>query len=299
MTCKPPSRLRVFLSELRALPVAGDFLTARRVIVTRPAAQAPAWVAGLRERGLNALSLPLIDIAPVPDPAPLRQAWASLPEYDAVMFVSANAVGAFFDARPAGAPDCLAGAKATPRAWSTGPGTRAELLKCGVESALIDSPLPDSPSFDSEALWLRVSEQVRTGFRCLIVRGGRAEPGLHMTPGPAKASGAGRDWLADCIHSAGGVVDWVVSYERRPPVLGMNAGALLQVAARDGSVWLFSSSEAIDNLRSVAGAQDWSAAIAVVTHHRIGEAARRAGFGVVCESRPDMASLMASIESLP
>ena len=69
-------------------------------------------------------------------------------------------------------------------------------------------------------------------------------------------------------------------------------------AATDGSVWLFSSSEAIGNLVAACPGQDWGRAKAVVTHARIAQAAREAGFPVVCESRPTLAALMASIESL-
>jgi uroporphyrinogen-III synthase len=63
-------------------------------------------------------------------------------------------------------------------------------------------------------------------------------------------------------------------------------------------VWLFSSSEAVAHLRSLAPGQSWSRACALATHPRIAQAARAAGFGVVCESRPTMAELIASIESL-
>jgi uroporphyrinogen-III synthase len=42
----------------------------------------------------------------------------------------------------------------------------------------------------------------------------------------------------------------------------------------------------------------WHQARCVATHPRIAEAARAAGFAVVCESRPAMADLIASIESL-
>jgi uroporphyrinogen-III synthase len=73
---------------------------------------------------------------------------------------------------------------------------------------------------------------------------------------------------------------------------------MVRDAAVDGSVWLFSSSEAIGNLVAACAGQSWSRAKAVVTHARIAQAARQAGFSVVCESRPTLAALMASIESI-
>ena len=64
-------------------------------------------------------------------------------------------------------------------------------------------------------------------------------------------------------------------------------------------MWLFSSSEAIANLRQCLPSLDWHAARALVTHPRIGEAARAAGFGHVTDTRPTLAAVAASIESLP
>jgi uroporphyrinogen-III synthase len=73
-----------------------------RAIVTRPAKEAQLWVADLRALGVDALALPLITIGPVADPAALANAWRTLAQYDAVMFVSGNAVAQFFAQRPAG-----------------------------------------------------------------------------------------------------------------------------------------------------------------------------------------------------
>jgi uroporphyrinogen-III synthase len=48
----------------------------------------------------------------------------------------------------------------------------------------------------------------------------------------------------------------------------------------------------------MAAGQSWHRARAVATHPRIAQAARAAGFSQVCEARPEMAALVASIESL-
>ena len=73
-----------------------------RVLVTRPAEQAGPWVERLRERGIVAEALPLIEIAPPADASALRSAWAGLAACRLVVFVSANAVLHFFAERPAG-----------------------------------------------------------------------------------------------------------------------------------------------------------------------------------------------------
>lgn len=45
-----------------------------RLIVTRPREQALPWVQALRAAGIDAQALPLIDIAPPADAAPVRAA---------------------------------------------------------------------------------------------------------------------------------------------------------------------------------------------------------------------------------
>ena len=249
-----------------------------RVFVTRPEAEAGRWVADLREGGFDAVAFPLIAILPVSDPAPLRAAWARLASYRAVMFVSGNAVRHFFDHSPAGADW-----PATTRAWATGAGTRHALAGAGVDSARIDAPPADSAQFDSETLWTQVAGQVRPADRVLLVRGGDAQ---------GRASG--RDWLAEQVAAAGAQVETVVSYRRAAPQLGDDERGL--AAAPDG-VWLFSSSEAIGHLVSAMPAHSWQSARAIATHPRIAQAARSAGFGVVCESRPGLSAVVRVLES--
>jgi uroporphyrinogen-III synthase len=264
------------------MPVA----TALRVLVTRPAREAARWVPDLRARGLDAVPLPLITIVQPLDPGPLRTAWRQLGGYTAVMFVSGNAVAHFFACSdPSILADWAQGALPT-RAWSPGPGTSAALQQAGLPAARIDAPAVDAAQFDSEALWARVRGQLCPGQRVLIVRGGDGD-----------GRSVGRDWLAAQLASAGVAVDRVVAYRRIAPQLEPAQQALARRAATDGSVWLFSSSEAVANLQLAVPAQDWSRARALVTHPRIGQAAVRAGFGVVRASRPAFADVVASIES--
>ena len=74
-----------------------------RVIVTRPAAQAQAWVRELCEHGLDAVALPLIAIDAAADPEVVHAAWQTLSEYTRGVFVRPNAVEQFFAAAPDGA----------------------------------------------------------------------------------------------------------------------------------------------------------------------------------------------------
>lgn len=252
-----------------------------RVIVTRPQDEASRWLDDLRALGLDAVSLPLIAIQPVPEPDAVVSAWHSLAGCRAAMFVSGNAVRHFFESRPEG----LAWPLPT-RAWATGPGTREALLHAGVAPACIDAPAPDSAQFDSETLWAQVARQVTRGDRIMIVRG--RDAGLQRL---------GRDWLAERVIAAGATLETVVSYLRAVPAWNDEQQACARQSADEGAVWLFSSSQAVAHLCSLLPGQDWSRARAVATHPRIAGAAREAGFGVVCESRPSMDAVSAAIES--
>ena len=255
----------------------------RRVIVTRPAHEGARWVDALKGAGLDAVALPLIAIAPLQDTTELTAARLTVDRRDALMFVSSAAASHFVDAKVA---DVFIAGR-SPRCWATGPGTTRALRESGVPASRIDAPGDDAAQFDSEALWAVVRPQVAPGTRVLIVRGGDAsgQPG-------------GRDWLARTVQSAGGEVEVVASYRRLAPVFGDAERRLATEAATDGTVWLFSSSEGIANLRQAMPGIDWRHASAVATHPRIGEAARAAGFGTVVLSPPGLDALTASIESL-
>lgn len=264
-----------------------------RVIVTRPAREANKWAAALSDTGYDAVALPLVEVAAAPEPHSVSAAWQTLGGFDAAMFVSGNAVEHFFASNVAVAQVFSASSAIKTRALATGPGTVAALLRAGAEAVWIDAPGQDSQQFDSEALWAVMGAQVRPGYKVLVVRGLGA-----VVPEAASSEGHGRDWFANQVLAAGGSVDYVVAYQRVAVRLQGDELALAQQAASDGSVWMFSSSEAIGNLVASCPGRDWSLAKSVVTHPRIGDAARKAGFGTVVESRPSLASLLASIESL-
>ncbi len=268
-----------------------------RVIVTRPEPDAQAWVLALRQHGIEAIALPLISVCPLADTTSLRVAWQHLGDYTALMFVSRSAVEHFFASRPPSGPTLGADAASRTRCWATGPGTSTALSRHGVDARRIDAPATDSGQFDSEALWQVVASAVYAGTRVLIVRGDDdvASVGVDAAdPG----RGYGRDWLAQHLLQAGAQVEFLVAYRRGVPEFGRLARDLASGAARDGSVWLFTSAQAIANLRAGLPHLDWSGARALATHARIAEAARAAGFGVVSQSRPSISDVVASIESI-
>lgn len=252
-----------------------------KVIVTRPLGQAAPWVTRLQALGVEAQALPLLQIEPLADLAPLRAAWARLPGCAMVMFVSANAVGYFF----AAAPNASTG---TPASWpsgvwaaSPGPGTTAALKQAGVPPSWLVEPDPQAGRFDSEALWAEVEFRPWAGRRVLVVRGEE-----------------GRDWLADALRARGAQVDFVAAYRRRAPAFDAAGQQLLadSLALPERYVWHFSSSEGIACLKGLQGPQslgdrsgkvqpasDWAHSQALASHPRIVQSARDIGFGRVHE----------------
>lgn len=284
----------------------------RPVVITRPAAQAGIWQQALQDAGHAVVLLPLMSIHPAPDVQALRAAWLRLQHWHALMFVSANAIEAFFAQRPADLVWPQHGH--APRAWVPGPASAQALRAAGVPGHLIDAPAAQAEQLDSESLWEQVHAQVSPGFELLVVRGGVASavPGSgHAVPQDAQR-GTGRDWLGDQVQAQGGTVDWLQAYQRGAPAWGDAEHALAARARDAGAVWLFSSSACVANLGALtrkavrsnpAGAGDagsyWSGSVAVATHPRIAQAAQALGFGRVELARPALADVLASIESIP
>jgi uroporphyrinogen-III synthase len=270
---------------------------APRVIVTRPEREAQAWAQALQALGVPSEPLPLIEIAGLQDPSPLASAWQAVPQYLAVMFVSANAVRHFMAARPAGSPI------QTCRAWSTGPGTRAALLAEGWPAELIDSPDETAPQFDSEALWELVAPRVIAASQAIDLAGAKTAvpaPAVVLIVRGADAHGqlAGRDWLALQMESAGVQVLQTVAYVRRAPRLSEALQSRARQAVSDGSRWLFSSSEAAQHLLQACPDLNLDRAKALATHPRIALKLKQSGWSCVDLVPAELKAQAQSIKSL-
>ena len=248
------------------------------VLVTRPQPQADEWVAALQALGLRAQALPLLGIAAPADLAPVHAAWHHLGQQAVVMFVSPSAVQQFFAVRPVGLawPPWLIAA-------GTGPGTRQALLTAGVPAGLVLTPPDSAATFDSEALWAVLRPRLDwTGLDVLVVRGE-----------------GGRDWLADTLRQHGAHVHFIEAYRRTAPVLDAAAQRLLRqaLALPHDYCWLFSSSEAVGHLPTLAPGADWRSAVALASHPRIAQTAERLGFGQVQQIAPAPGSVAAALRS--
>jgi len=258
----------------------------RRVILTRPSSDSQVWHTGIASAGYTVADWPLIAIQAASDTQALHTSLTQWPHYQAVMFVSRNAVNHTFSS---GKPAVGWGQT---RCWATGPGTRQALLQAGVPQALIDAPDEQVGQFDTEALWQVVRPGLLADKPVLILRGSEADQA------ETAAQGVGRDWLMQQLQAAGVAVQTVAVYQRVCPQWDEVQREQARLAGADGSVWVFSSSQAIVNVQKLLPGQDWSLAKALATHERIALAATQAGVGNVVVCKPVLGSMLASLESL-
>lgn len=270
------------------------------VVLTRAPADAGPWTEALQAEHFEVLHLPLITVSAASPSAHLLQTLGRLAQYTAVMFVSANAARFLFERASASDVQCFTTTQVTskgPRCWAPGPGTAAELRRCGVPAHLIDQPHTHAAQFDSEALWQQVSPQVGRNSRVLVVRGD--------TAGAANAQGAGRQWLANQCQGQGALVDVAVVYQRTKPLFNSHTAQLLDACAHSpDTIWLASSSEGLQNLNVLIHA--WAgrphalyAQRLVATHPRIGQQAKQLGWQRVFDSKPALPNVLQTLAGLP
>jgi uroporphyrinogen-III synthase len=236
-----------------------------RVILTRPAPQAPAWATALTEAGFDVALLPLINIQLLAPPAELP----NLANYEAVFLVSRNALDGLLAWN---GPAALQAANC--RWLCPGAGTAQALLDLGISPRHIVQPAANAPQ-DSEHLWLALQAQqtgqaLPAGSRLLVVKGSDA---AHRAARPDAPN-----WLGQQAAAQGVQVTSINSYQRSAPELTVAQAELAQAAAQDGSIWLFSSSQAIANLAATLPEQNWAATPCLATHPRIAQTAAKYGF---------------------
>ena len=110
-------------------------LFGRRIVVTRPRAQAVELVTRLAQMGADPIEVPTIQIVAPEDPTPLDRACAQIGEFDWVVFTSANAVSHFMRCLLAGPGDVrdLKGV----RLCAVGPATAEALSQFSIRIDLV------------------------------------------------------------------------------------------------------------------------------------------------------------------
>lgn len=257
------------------------------LVVTRPQPETALWVQQLREAGVAAIAVPTMVIAPSLNPAAVAAtdvALQKLHSYQAIMFVSGNAVRFFFALLRKYAMTV----QEHTTFWSPGPGTSKALVVEQIPPLSIIQPASNALQFDSESLWEQAQHHIQTGHKVLIVRGGDG----------SNSTGHGRQWLTQKLQQRGVAVDFAPVYERQPPAITPAFIQSLERLRAQQSLWLFSSSECVQHLVQSNPAWDWQAHTALATHPRIAQQAREAGFGNVIQTLPTVQSIAASIKSL-
>ena len=250
-------------------------LQGRRILVTRPAAQAGTLAAMISEQGGQPVLFPLLEIRAATDSTPLQQAIARLDDYRMAIFISPNAVDF-------SVPRLLAA-----RAWppklqvaAIGPGTVARLAEYGITSVIVPRE-----RFDSEALLEHPDFQADrvTGQEILILRGN-----------------GGRELLAETLSQRGATIDAVTCYQRTAPTDGRVLVSLLRTNALDALT--ISSSEGLHNLLALLDTdsiEQLRVTPIFVPHPRIAEIAATLDLRRIIQTAPADAGIIESLCAYP
>jgi uroporphyrinogen-III synthase len=244
----------------------GQPLAGKRIVVTRPQAQAGGLCDAIAAAGGEALCIPVMSIDAVPVSDEFSALIDTLDQFHLAFFVSPNA-----------AEHGVAAVRAR-RTWpaslavaTVGKGSERALHALGFEQVIA----PET-GFDSEAVLAlpAFSAQAVTGKRIIIFRGN-----------------GGRDLLGDTLTQRGAAVSYAACYARRVPSEG--ATSLLAEADRMDAL-ILTSSEGVSNLMTMLGAQmSRLARIPVFAPHpRICARATAAGFARVVETAPGDAGVV-------
>jgi uroporphyrinogen-III synthase len=241
-------------------------LAGKRVLVTRPLAQAEGLARLIREAGGEPLCAPAIEILPLEDAAPFRALAQRLGEFDLAIFVSRNAVRSAL-ALLAGQPW-----PAGLRVATVGQGSREELEQRGFTGVI--APAAQS---DSEALLALPELAAVQGRRVVIFRGD-----------------AGRQLLGDELRKRGAAVDYAACYRRVKP----GDGALPALWAGGVDAVTVSSVEGLENLLQLLGERASPKLADVplfVPHARVAAVAAQHGLGRVIVAGPRDAEMFAAL----
>lgn len=179
--------VRPFMEWYETLPLFG-----KAVVITRAENQADSMIHQLQEKGAEPVSFPVIQTLPPPDESPLDQALTRLPQYDGLIFTSANGVKFFMQRLKETGQDIreLKGV----RIYTIGPKTEKAVRAFGMQVDCVPE------NFVAESLIESLGQENVQGKRFLIPRALVA-----------------REILPDQLRAMGATVDVVPAYQTLPP----------------------------------------------------------------------------------
>ncbi len=204
-------------------------LSGKLVVVTRAKGQADALSARFRELGAEVIEMPVIEIRPAADSAPLDRAISELSSYDWLIFTSANGVRFFMDRmRECGARSASIRAKIC----AIGPATRAAVERLGLKVDLMGKEY--------------VAEGVVEAFAPFDLSGSRI-----LLPRAAIA----RDLVPAELARRGAQIDVVEAYRTVIPETAAAQARDIFGGARKPDFVTFTSSSTVQNFAAAAGAE--------------------------------------------
>lgn len=215
-------RLRNRLRWFDSRPLFG-----KGIMVTRGSGQAGPFARLLRDRGARVYQCPTIEIIPPENFNDLDRDIRSLPEFDWVVFTSANGVGFFFDRLSALGLDSRA--LGSCRVAAVGPKTAEKLFSFGIRPDLLPT------GYHAEGLVEAFVRMKVSGMKALYPKGDRA-----------------RDILVPGLGNMGMEVSAPVSYRTVTPE-SVPGEVLAALEERRISCVTFTSSSTVANLASIVG----------------------------------------------
>lgn len=214
-------KLREKLSWYDSRPLSG-----KRIVVPRAAEQARDTAAAIRDRGAAPVILPMIEIAPPPDPASFAKAVSELGAYEWVLFTSGNAVDQLRAELARIGRDARAFGSA--KVGAVGSKTAEALAKLGIKADVV------AQEFVGEGLAGAVLA-LGVPRRVLLLRALTA-----------------RDALPDALRARGAEVTVVAAYETKPI---SSSGAELRERIEQGTAdaILFTSGSTVSSTLEALG----------------------------------------------
>ena len=205
-------------------------LFGKNILVTRAKEQASNLVEKLEAKGAQCFEAPMIKVLPIEDNKPLDKTISVLPQYNWVIFTSANTVQIFFARMKEKGFDSRSFAQA--KIVAVGLSTAAELEKYGLLADLVPE------KFTAEGLIEMLSGKVKAGDKVLLPQAQKA-----------------RAILADWLISLGAQADALPVYKTVP---GEADGQMVSELLKSGKLDLitFTSSSTVTNLLDLLGSED-------------------------------------------